>query len=72
MKLSNKAYDILKWFVMIVIPALTTAYIGLSKIWNWPYPVQVGETSAIICALMGALLGISTAQYNKQLPASED
>ena len=66
MKLPNKVYDVLKWLVCVVIPALTTAYIGLSKIWNWPYPVQVGETSAIICTLLGALLGISTAQYNKE------
>jgi hypothetical protein len=66
MKLPNKVYDVLKWLVCVVIPALTTAYIGLSKIWNWPYPVQVGETSAIICTLLGALLGISTAQYNKK------
>ena len=66
MKLSNKAYDILKWLVLVVIPALTSAYVGLSKIWNWPYPVQIAETSAILCARMGALLGISTAQYNKE------
>ena len=66
MKLSNKVYDVLKWVVMVVLPALTTAYVGLSKVWNWPYPVQVAETSAIICTLMGALLGISTAQYNKE------
>ena len=66
MKLSNKAYDFLKWLVLVVIPALTTAYVGLSKIWAWPYPVQVAETSAVVCTLLGALLGISTAQYNKE------
>ena len=66
MKLPNKVYDVLKWVVLVVIPALTSAYVGLSKIWNWPYPVQIAETSAILCALMGALLGISTAQYNKE------
>lgn len=68
MMLSNKMYDILKWCVMIAIPALTTAYVGLSGIWGWPYATEVAKTSAVICTLLGALLGISTAQYNKQEP----
>lgn len=65
MKLPDKVYDILKWLVMICIPALTVAYVGLANIWNFPYPKEVAETSAIICTLLGALLGISTAEYNK-------
>lgn len=68
MMLSNRVYDILKWCVMIAIPALTTAYVGLSGIWGWPYATEVAKTSAVICTLLGALLGISTAQYNKQEP----
>ena len=68
MKLKNGAYDILKWLVVICIPALTTAYVGLSGIWGWPYAEEVAKTSAVVCVLLGALLGISTAQYNKQEP----
>lgn len=68
MMLNNKIYDALKWIVMVVIPALTTAYVGLSGIWDWPYATEVAKTSAVICTLLGALLGISTAQYNKQEP----
>lgn len=66
MKLSNRLFDILKWFVMIVIPALTTAYVGLAAIWNFPYAEEVAKTSAVICTLLGALLGISTAEYYKE------
>lgn len=65
MKLNDKLYDILKWIVMIVIPALTTAYVGLAAIWHFPCAEEVAKTSAVICTLLGALLGISTAQYNK-------
>lgn len=65
MKLPDKVYDILKWVVMICIPAITTAYVGLSAVWGWPYAEEVAKTSAVICTLLGALLGISTAQYNK-------
>jgi len=68
MMLPDKVYDALKWIVMIAIPALTTAYVGLSTIWGWPYADEVAKTSAVVCALLGALLGISTAQYNKQEP----
>jgi TRAP-type C4-dicarboxylate transport system permease small subunit len=68
MMIPNSLYDTLKWIVMIVIPALTTAYVGLSGIWGWPYAEEVAKTSAVVCVLLGALLGISTAQYNKQEP----
>ena len=65
MQLNSKLYDILKWITMIVLPALATAYVGLAAIWGWPYADQVAKTTAVICTLLGALLGISTAQYNK-------
>jgi len=66
--LSNKVYDVLKYCVMVAFPALTTAYVGLSGIWGWPYAEEVAKTSAVICTLLGTLLSISTAQYNKQEP----
>ena len=65
MQLPDRIYDILKWLVCIVIPALTTAYVGLAAIWGWPYAEEVAKTSAVICTLLGAVLGISTAQYYK-------
>jgi len=65
MKLNDKLYDVLKWITMVVIPALTTAYVGLSAIWGWPYSTEIAKTSAVVCTLLGALLGISTAEYNK-------
>jgi len=65
MKLNDKLYDILKWITMIVIPALATAYVGLAAVWAWPYADEIAKSAAVICTLLGALLGISTAQYNK-------
>ena len=66
MKLSNKVYDVLKWVTLIVIPALATAYSGLSAVWGWPYSGEIAKTAAVVCTLLGALLGISTAEYNKE------
>ncbi len=66
MCLPDKVYDILKWIVLVVIPACTTAYVGLDSVFNWGYGDMVAKVSAIICALIGSIIGISTAQYNKQ------
>lgn len=66
MRLSDRWYTILKWCTLVLIPACTTAYVGLSAVWGWPYATEVAKTSAIICTLLGALLGISTAEYNRE------
>lgn len=71
MKLNDRLYDILKWITMIVLPALATAYVGLSSIWGWPYADEIAKTTAVICTLLGALLGISTATYNKDQSETE-
>jgi hypothetical protein len=68
MKLNDKVYDVLKWITMIVLPALATAYVGLAAVWGWPLADEVAKSTAVICTLLGALLGISTAQYNKDKP----
>lgn len=65
MKLNNKTYDIIKWVVMIVLPALSALYVGLGGIWNWPYIEQVAGTISCITVFLGALLGISSASYKK-------
>ena len=65
MKLSDKAYTILKWITLICIPALATFYVALSDVWGWPYADQVAKTATAVCTLLGALLGISTAEYNR-------
>ena len=65
MKLPSPVYDVLKWIVMIVLPAISTAYVGLAAIWHWPMADEVAKTCSVVCVMLGALLGISTAEYNK-------
>ena len=64
MKLPNKVYDVLKWITLVVIPACATAYVGLAAIWGFPYADAISKTACVLCTLLGALLGISTAEYN--------
>lgn len=63
--ISNKVYDALKFVAQIVLPALGTLYFALSTIWGLPYGEQIVGTITAIDAFLGALLGISTAQYKK-------
>jgi hypothetical protein len=72
MKMSNKVYDVLKFIAQILLPALGTLYFALAKIWGFPYAAEVVGTISAIDAFLGALLGISTANYNKLNQAEEE
>lgn len=65
MKLSNTIYDLLKYVAQIALPAIATLYFALAQIWGLPYGEQIVGTLTAIDAFLGALLGISTAQYKK-------
>lgn len=65
MKLSNKAYDTLKWIAQIALPALATLYATISIIWGIPYGDEVVGTISAIDVFLGALLGISSRKYKK-------
>lgn len=65
MTLSNKTYDVLKWAAMIALPALGTLYFALAGIWGLPYGEQVVGTITAVDTCLGALLGISSANYNE-------
>ena len=64
MKLSNKTYDILVWIAQVVLPGIATLYSALAVIWGFPYGEQIVGTITAVDAFLGALLGISTVQYN--------
>lgn len=66
-KLNNKVYDVAKWVLIIAVPACITALTSLTMIWNWDIPIEaIVATITTLATLAGALLGISTANYNKE------
>lgn len=71
MKIPNKLYDILKWVVIIVLPAVATLYAALSAVWAWPYADEVVTTITAADTFFGAVLCISTATYNKEAQDNE-
>ena len=66
MKMSNKTYDIIKWLAQLVLPAAGTLYAALSGIWGFPFAEEVVGTILAVDTFLGALLGISSANYKKQ------
>lgn len=65
MKMSNKAYDLLKWIAMIFLPAVGTLYFALASIWGLPFAEQIVGTITAFDTFLGVVLGISTYQYRK-------
>lgn len=65
--MNNKTYDILKYIAQIVLPALGALYFALSQIWGLPYGEEIVGTITALDCFLGAILGISTAVYNKKL-----
>lgn len=64
--MSNETYDILKWVAQYLLPALATLYFAVAKIWGLPYGEEIVGTITAVDTFLGVLLGISTANYNKQ------
>ena len=67
MKLNNKVYDVLKWIAQILLPAAATLYFALAKTWPLPYPSEIIATIAAVDTFLGALLGLSSMKYYKEI-----
>ena len=62
--LKNKVYDILKWIVVIFLPALNTFIFALGIALHFDSETICGVITAFTMFL-GALIGVSTYQYRK-------
>ena len=71
-ELNNKVYDVLKWLVLIVLPACSGLYAALAGVWGWGYVEQVTTTISAIALFIGALIGVSTSSYNKSKEEDAD
>jgi len=65
--LPDKLFDWLKWISIVCLPSLSSCVVVLGRIWNWgDIAVMVAQTITAVAVLLGALLGISAIQYNKE------
>ena len=66
MKLNDRVYDILKWTVLVVLPALSTFYSAVAPHFGWYSPGTVAEVNNAVCAFIGAMIGVSSVEYAKK------
>lgn len=65
MKLNDKIYNFLKWFLIIFSPAFITLIETLGIIYKFDTNLIIGTYSAL-ATFLGAIVGISNINYNKQ------
>lgn len=62
--LPDNVYLILKWVCILVLPALAVFVKTVFPVWNIGYADAIATTLMAVDTLLGALIGVSTAQYN--------
>ena len=65
LQLSNSLYDVMKWVVTLLLPALGTLYFTISQIWGLPYGEEVVGTLTAIALFLGTILRISSSNYSQ-------
>lgn len=66
LKINDRVYDVLKWVAMLFLPALAVLVKTVFTVWQLPYGDEISTTIMAVDAFLGAILGISTIQYNKE------
>ena len=62
--MSNKMYDFLKVFVMVIAPSASAIYLGLSISFDFPYVNAVVVTTMSVTAAIGLFLFITSKTYH--------
>jgi hypothetical protein len=66
MNLNNKAYNIIKWVVLTVLPALSVLIGALGKAYGWESTDLAVLTINSVAVFFGAVTGVSSLNYNKK------
>lgn len=61
---NNKAYDVLKFIALVLLPAIGTLYFAIAQIWGLPDGSEVVGTIVAVDTGLGGLLHISSVTYN--------
>lgn len=64
--LNNGLYFWMKWMTIIVLPALATFIVVISKIWGWAdMGTMIAQTITAVATFLGTILCISNYNYYK-------
>ena len=64
-KMSNRAYDLLK-FITHIIPILLTFYVAISKVWNLPLTDSIIATVTAFDSMLITIMNMSTIGYRNK------
>lgn len=64
MELSNKAYNRLKWFITIFLPAFMGLIAGFGALGFIPNAEVIVAAIGLIGTFLGSLINVSTKNYN--------
>jgi hypothetical protein len=67
MILNKGLYGLMKWLTIIVLPALATFIVVISKIWGWgDIGSAIAQTITAVATFLGTILCISNYNYYKK------
>ena len=58
--LPDRLYDLIKFIVTVILPALSVAYVGLAGIWGFSYADEISRTIAVVYTFLCAVMGFSS------------
>ena len=65
--LSSKVYEVLRWVVVLVLPAISVLITNLGKTWGWGLPYEaISATIDYIALFLGTIFGISKIVNDKK------
>lgn len=70
MILNDKDYNILKWVLLTVVPALNILIATLCALYGWTWGNIVIGTIDAFAAFVGAIIGVGSIKYQKALKDS--
>lgn len=72
MIIPDKVYNVLKWVLIIFVPALITFLTTIFALYGIPHIEIVVGTISAVATFLGALIGVSTKAYNKKFEDIND
>lgn len=66
MIIPDKIYNVLKWVLVIAVPALNVFLTTIFALYHIPHIEIVVGTISAVATFLGALIGVSTKAYNKK------
>lgn len=68
MSLPQPVYEVIRWVVTIVLPAIGVFFATLAEAWGWNLPTQaILTTISALSLFLGAIFGISKLSHDAEV-----